>query len=550
MDGSEIDQQQSIRVGFIGLAENWLASVPALDEKNVRFVDAVQAAREAVEFLKYELSPPADVVIALTHGRQPFDINLASTVAGIDVILGGHDHSYYSHFVSRRPADSAASTVDPDPRLMRSAELYHTASSCFSVTSGSDFKSLSSIVLTLDLTDDLHRKSPLVQVNCRRFKITSSLEVNPQLDAYTNEWHQYLSNKLQQPLAESTVVLDALFETVRSKESNICNFIADAMRSFYNTDLALLTGGSVRAEKLIPSGVITMEIIMELLPFAGGVSVAKLKGSQIRKMLEVSVSSYPVLEGRFLHPSGLSYVFNPNLSVGNRIVDASLCNGFPILEDAFFSVATLGFVLEGNDGFQFLRDEQFEMVVSSHEGLSPSSLLRSYFESLKVLQPSLSEEDQSLIRNSQLQHKLVSRIYRSPRQSGDLDISEEINSTPDLFNDRALIQLISSERFSPSSAPASLSSTPSTSNSLIPTAVYSSDSESLLLRSSDVLDQQRSPKKNDLHCPPSILSCLMSSRISISRKAKKGAPQAKSLPTISPLLEGRILILSHLPLDL
>lgn len=35
-----------------------------------------------------------DIVIALTHMRQPNDLILAEEVPEIDVILGGHDHNY------------------------------------------------------------------------------------------------------------------------------------------------------------------------------------------------------------------------------------------------------------------------------------------------------------------------------------------------------------------------------------------------------------------------------------------------------------------------
>ena len=35
-----------------------------------------------------------DIVIALTHMRQPNDLILAEEVPEIDIILGGHDHNY------------------------------------------------------------------------------------------------------------------------------------------------------------------------------------------------------------------------------------------------------------------------------------------------------------------------------------------------------------------------------------------------------------------------------------------------------------------------
>lgn len=36
----------------------------------------------------------ADLVIALTHMRQPNDVKLAKQVPEIDAVLGGHDHFY------------------------------------------------------------------------------------------------------------------------------------------------------------------------------------------------------------------------------------------------------------------------------------------------------------------------------------------------------------------------------------------------------------------------------------------------------------------------
>ena len=38
-------------------------------------------------------------MIALTHMRGPNDHHLAEEVTGIDLILGGHDHDYFSQKV-------------------------------------------------------------------------------------------------------------------------------------------------------------------------------------------------------------------------------------------------------------------------------------------------------------------------------------------------------------------------------------------------------------------------------------------------------------------
>lgn len=42
----------------------------------------------------------AEFVVALTHMRGPNDCRLAEQAAGIDLILGGHDHDYFAQKVS------------------------------------------------------------------------------------------------------------------------------------------------------------------------------------------------------------------------------------------------------------------------------------------------------------------------------------------------------------------------------------------------------------------------------------------------------------------
>jgi len=41
----------------------------------------------------------AEFVVALTHMRGPNDRRLAEQATGIDLILGGHDHDYFSQEV-------------------------------------------------------------------------------------------------------------------------------------------------------------------------------------------------------------------------------------------------------------------------------------------------------------------------------------------------------------------------------------------------------------------------------------------------------------------
>jgi 5'-nucleotidase len=86
--------------------------LPTIDPNEVTFIDFVKAGNQLSEELKngvMQLFPNqkmktkliilfllkgCDIIIALTHMRNPNDKELAKSCASIDIILGGHDHDY------------------------------------------------------------------------------------------------------------------------------------------------------------------------------------------------------------------------------------------------------------------------------------------------------------------------------------------------------------------------------------------------------------------------------------------------------------------------
>lgn len=83
-----------IKVGLIGLGEReWLETINSLPP-NLIYKSASETAKKIVPQLRKE---GAEIVICLSHMREPNDNKLAQNTDGImDIILGGHDH-YYSH---------------------------------------------------------------------------------------------------------------------------------------------------------------------------------------------------------------------------------------------------------------------------------------------------------------------------------------------------------------------------------------------------------------------------------------------------------------------
>ena len=83
----------------IGLVEKeWLDTLAAINPNEVIYTDFVESANTLAADLKDNQN--CDIVIALTHMRQPNDIKLAENSPRVDLILGGHDHDVQNEKVS------------------------------------------------------------------------------------------------------------------------------------------------------------------------------------------------------------------------------------------------------------------------------------------------------------------------------------------------------------------------------------------------------------------------------------------------------------------
>ena len=79
--------------------KEWLDTLATINPNEVIYEDFVDVGNHLATKLKDELG--CDIVIALTHMRNPNDIRLANKTKQIDLILGGHDHGIEKRNVSR-----------------------------------------------------------------------------------------------------------------------------------------------------------------------------------------------------------------------------------------------------------------------------------------------------------------------------------------------------------------------------------------------------------------------------------------------------------------
>lgn len=106
---------------------------------------------------------------------------------------------------------------------------------------------------------------------------------------------------------------------VRKSETNLGDLCADAYRNLFDSDIAFVNGGGVRAN--IVNGEITFENIINVHPFGNEACLVEVTGQQILDALEMGSRVCPDENGGFLQVAGLTYEIHtdvePNVIVGD-----------------------------------------------------------------------------------------------------------------------------------------------------------------------------------------------------------------------------------------
>lgn len=224
-----------MKVGIIGLVEReWLDTINSLPP-DLQYLSASATAKKLVPDLRKQ---GADIIVAVTHAREPNDIKLASkTPPGlIDIILGGHDH-FYGH------------SIVNGTHILRS---------------GTDFKNLSYIKAWQKVpAPEAHQGQQSWDFDIIRRDIVRSIPEDPEAKALVEKISSGLRSKLEKPVGWSDVPLDSRFTTVRMKESNLGNFVCDLMRLYYQADCTIMASGTFRGDQVYPAGVIRAKDIMD-----------------------------------------------------------------------------------------------------------------------------------------------------------------------------------------------------------------------------------------------------------------------------------------------
>ncbi len=196
--------------------------------------------------------------------------------------------------------------------------------------------------------------------------------------------HQKIEQLVQQPLLYTDVSLDGRSTAIRCQESNLGNMIADAVRAFCGTDIALVNSGSIRCDRVIePSANRPLRIrdLVDISPFDNAMVVKRVSGRVLAAALENSVSDAHT-DVRFMQLSGLRIYMDWNLAEGHRV---TAIRHHPrhgaapdVLDlDRLYTVAMTNFIATGFDGYSCF--ENTDTIVDTEGAMTDTNLLLEVF---------------------------------------------------------------------------------------------------------------------------------------------------------------------------
>ena len=214
----------------------------------------------------------AQLLVAVTHQEMGEDRALAAAPGvELDVILGGHEH---------------------EPLIAEEGRTLITKG-------GADARYLVQVDLWVGSDGRLRERSWTFH------EVSARIPPDPQVAAVVRAYGERLGRELDVVVGNTSVALEGRRGPLRSQETNLGDFIADAMRAHVKTDVALINGGGIRSDRIIPPGALTRRDLAAMSPFGNVVMTLELTGRTLREVLEQALPQREREAGGFLQVSGL-----------------------------------------------------------------------------------------------------------------------------------------------------------------------------------------------------------------------------------------------------
>jgi len=404
------DTQTGQVFGIVGLTTPDLPTIST--PRNVAIApDTVKAVQDEIDRIHQR---GINKIILVSHMQSvENDRMLVHDLKGVDlVVAGGGDELLISDHVDeskQRLPGEGAETYGSYPMIEQDAD----GRDVYIVTTAGNYKYLGRMDVVFDANGEVaqviketsyaRRVIPQGEV-ATDLGLTDTVQPDQNIvDTVITPVAECKHNLANEIVARSEVELDVSRGTVRTRESNAGNMIADGYRWHYdqyaanvglpprsssNYVVGLTNGGGIRqnAGDTLPTGTatpadgITRDDTLNVLPFNNFLTVVSdVTPANVKAIFERSAASLPYAGGQFLQVSGITVTYHISETVGNRVIEVLLEDGTAIVEDGEvvagapnIRIVTNSFTASGGDDYTTFASNSNKTQLLDANGLTIS----------------------------------------------------------------------------------------------------------------------------------------------------------------------------------
>ena len=218
----------------------------------------------------------------------------------------------------------------------------------------------------------------LQKIEGKQINISDSLERNLNIDNFIKPYREHVNANLDSTLAYA---VDTYSKSDGEYNTAIGNMMADAVyeesnalfksRTGENIDFVLLNHGGIRA--IISKGNVSKRTAYQVMPFDNSVVVVKLKGSEVRQLVDYLVRA------KRAHPiSQLQLVLNSDSTINSVSLNEKALDF-----NKTYNVATNDYLYNGGDRMDFFKTNDSLYVLD----YKIRNVLIDYFTKIDTLNP-------------------------------------------------------------------------------------------------------------------------------------------------------------------
>lgn len=330
----------------------------------VRFTDEVECIQREARKLRAE---GVQIIIAMGHSGVPRDIEICQGVPEVSLVVGGHTHTLLYSGPTENGKVSGDRPQGPYPTVVN--RQGHKP--CLVVQDFYMGKYMGNITVTWNDRGDA------VKWTGQPTLLDYTIPQDPEGLELLERYREKVATKRKQSVGHTKVYLDGAKPKCRFGECNMGSLVVDAFLkrmaaepsengSWSSVAAAISNAGGIRAsiDEQSTGGAITVEDVVNVIPFSNTLIVLNVTGSQLRHLFEFSVYrndiQKTVFPGEFLIVSGIRVVYDVYRKPGERVVDLQiLCTKCRIPKfhrvqnSHVYRIVTVSYIFTGGDNFNF-----------------------------------------------------------------------------------------------------------------------------------------------------------------------------------------------------